>query len=94
MAETTHAAGARASLPKRARAGAAAAAASFDRRLTVSLPRSDAKLSRYSIFVVLYATAFLLEVVELGHHPAFSAAAVCLSALLILNTTRIFSSFS
>lgn len=72
-----------------------------DWRIALPLPRSDFKLSRFGIFVVLYATAFLLEMVDLAEielaegapeywrYTASAAAAVCLSALLVCNPTRL-----
>jgi hypothetical protein len=82
--------GARAAPPVREPAQVAADQASGAWHRTLSLSRSDARLNRYSIFVVLYATAFLLEMVEVGHRPGFAAAAVCLSGLLLWNSRRSF----
>lgn len=58
-------------------------------RLSLKLSRSDSKLDRYSIFVVLYATAFLLEMVEHWRYPGFTAAAICISILLVWKTNRV-----
>jgi hypothetical protein len=68
--------------------------ASIGRPLPLSLSGSDVKLSRYSIFVVLYATAFLLEMVERWRYPDFTAAAICLSILVVWKTGRCPSCFS
>ena len=58
-------------------------------RFALSLPGSDVELSRYSMFVILYATGFLLEMVEHWRYPGFTAAAVLLAVFMVYNTTRL-----